>query len=74
VNRIGAKGTLVHLREQLHRLVNVTFSCLGNAPAEANLSLSPAFFEGGRKNTRRGLVLFPYPPHVALRALPPKPL
>ncbi|MEO6195535.1 MAG: replication protein RepA [Thermoanaerobaculia bacterium] len=43
----GAKGTLVHLREQLHRLVNVTFSCLGNAPAEANLSLSPAFFEGG---------------------------
>src|SRR5438270_7235012 len=23
----GAKGTLVHLREQLHRLVNVTFSC-----------------------------------------------
>ena len=186
----GAKGTLVHLREQLHRLVNVTFSCLGNAPAEANLSLSPAFFEGGGihpvkryrlwwdepspdssersflllnedffqeilahpvpvslavlrtfrsplemdvymwltwrsfrslrlqrpepiswlalkeqfgsdyaeersfrfhllrailrvqsvyptvrvKNTRRGLVLFPYPPHVALRPLPPKPL
>ncbi|HET9208744.1 MAG TPA: replication protein RepA [Thermoanaerobaculia bacterium] len=43
----GPKGTLVQLREQLHRLVNVTFSCLGAAPAEHGRSLSPAFYEGG---------------------------
>jgi hypothetical protein len=43
----GPKGTLVQLREQLHRLVNVTFSCLGAAPAEPGRSLPPAFYEGG---------------------------
>lgn len=43
----GPKGTLVQLREQLHRLVNVTFSCLGNASPESQLALAPAFYEGG---------------------------
>jgi hypothetical protein len=43
----GPKGTLPQLRDQLHRLVNVTFSCLGASSADANLGLSPAFFEGG---------------------------
>jgi hypothetical protein len=47
----GPKGTLVQLRDQLHRLVNVTFSCLGHTSgdtsAEPRLALSPAFYEGG---------------------------
>lgn len=43
----GPKGTLVQLREQLHRLVNVTFSCLGNTSPETHLALSPAFYAGG---------------------------
>jgi len=43
----GPKGTLVQLREQLHRLVNVTFSCLGAGSSESQLALSPVFFEGG---------------------------
>ena len=43
----GSKGTLAQLREQLHRLVNVTFSCLGTAPHGRGFSLAPAFSEGG---------------------------
>jgi hypothetical protein len=43
----GPKGTLVQLREQLHRLVNLTFSCIGNSSPEGSLPLSPAFYEGG---------------------------
>ena len=52
----GPKGTLVQLREQLHRLVNLTFSCLGGASlsrtssdstSDAKLALSPSFYEGG---------------------------
>jgi hypothetical protein len=53
----GPKGTLVQLREQLHRLVNLTFSCLGNTSfgstspgstsTETKLAISPAFYEGG---------------------------
>jgi hypothetical protein len=43
----GPKGTLVQLREQLHRLLNVTFSCLGKTSVDSSLGLSPAFYEGG---------------------------
>jgi replication initiator protein len=43
----GPKGTLIQLREQLHRLVNLTFSCLGSAPPHSSLALAPAFYEGG---------------------------
>jgi hypothetical protein len=43
----GPKGTLVQLREQLHRLVNATFSCLGTGSAESGSGPRPAFYEGG---------------------------
>jgi hypothetical protein len=43
----GPKGTLVQLREQLHRLVNATFSCLGTGAAESGSGPGPAFYEGG---------------------------
>lgn len=43
----GPKGTLVQLREQLHRLVHVTFWCFGALPADSPFRLSPAFYDGG---------------------------
>jgi hypothetical protein len=43
----GLKGTLVQIREQLHRLVNVTFNCLGASPPDSPFGLSPAFYAGG---------------------------
>jgi hypothetical protein len=43
----GSKGTLVQLREQLHRLVNVTFACLGAVPSQSAFPLAPGFYEGG---------------------------
>lgn len=43
----GPKGTLAQLREQLHRVVNVNFSCLGNQSLDSSFNLAPAFSEGG---------------------------
>jgi hypothetical protein len=43
----GAKGTLPQLREQLHRLVNVSFSCLEMGPSTHPFRLAPAFYKGG---------------------------
>lgn len=43
----GQKGTLVQLREQLHRLVNVSISCLETRSTDASFGLTPRFYAGG---------------------------
>ena len=43
----GPKGTLSQLREQLHRLVNISFSCIEFAPSTLPFRLAPAFYKGG---------------------------
>jgi replication initiator protein len=61
----GPQGTLVRLRDQLHRLVNVTISCVGRSDADGKLGLPPAFCGGGVRLAKSYLLWGDDPPPSA---------
>jgi hypothetical protein len=58
----GPRGTLVQLRDQLHRLVNLSISCIANPAESTKHGLPPAFEGGGVRLAKRYLLWGDDPP------------
>jgi hypothetical protein len=58
----GPKGTLAQLREQIKRLVNVSFTCFGNTSPDPRFHLAPAFYGGGVHPIKSYLLWWDDPP------------
>lgn len=63
----GPRGTLVHLRDQIHRLVNVTFCAVSRPTENPRFGLAPAFSGGGVRLASAYLLWWDDPPPTPAR-------